>query len=36
VLLAAYVGTLYHLANKGGASNAGEVRTGPFRPQPAE
>jgi cytochrome d ubiquinol oxidase subunit I len=36
VLLAAYIGTLYHLANKGGASNAGEVRTGPFRPQPAE
>jgi cytochrome d ubiquinol oxidase subunit I len=36
VLLAAYIGTLYHLANRGGASNAGEVRTGPFRPQPAE
>jgi cytochrome d ubiquinol oxidase subunit I len=35
VLLAAYIGTLYHLANKGGATGQ-EVRTGPFRPQPAE
>ncbi|MFN3449897.1 MAG: cytochrome ubiquinol oxidase subunit I [Roseococcus sp.] len=35
VLLAAYIGTLYHLAARGGGAGQ-EVRTGPFRPQPAE
>ncbi|MCX8134783.1 MAG: cytochrome ubiquinol oxidase subunit I [Roseococcus sp.] len=33
VLLAAYIGTLYHLAARGGRAGE-EVRTGPFRPQP--